>query len=309
MIVKAHLDRAIATRRSVVLQDASHTRPVRVDLWAPVNGDGARPHGPPPAVVLSHGAFGAAVNYSWLAAHMAVAGYLVAGVSHFGESFIYGAETIDPTSVVRPWVRPADCSFVLDRLLEGALPVGAVAAGRIAAVGHSSGGATALELVGAAFDPGSMRRYCGSARAARDKGCGYARGDAGVAAAVRGTEDPVPDLRDDRVRAVVALDPALGPGHPDESLSAITVPVLVVGAVQNDFLPFEHHAARYAASIPGARLVRLDEGEGHFVFLDEATSDATSNGVPLYRDRPGVDRGAVHRRLGATITDFLDGSL
>ena len=54
---------------------------------------------PCPVIVMSHGAFGSARNYSWIGEHMARHGFLVLGVSHFRESPIYGQETIDPGSV------------------------------------------------------------------------------------------------------------------------------------------------------------------------------------------------------------------
>ena len=103
--------------------------------------------------------------------------------------------------------------------------------------------------------------------------------------------------RDPRVRAIVAFDPAAGPGYGKESLAGVTVPVLVVGAAQNDFLPFAQHAKRYADNLPNATLITLDSGEGHFVFLDPCTLDLEANGVPLCKDRPGVDRAAVQDRL------------
>jgi predicted dienelactone hydrolase len=107
------------------------------------------------------------------------------------------------------------------------------------------------------------------------------------------------------VRAIVAFDPAAGPGYDRASLAAVTVPVLIVGAKQNDFLPFEQHAKRYADNLPDATLITLDSGEGHFVFLDPCTLDLAANGVPLCKDRPGVDRAAVQDRLAAEAAAFL----
>ncbi len=118
--------------------DAARDRPVWVDLWYPAgetageervfNGLGfadvavdaalAPTRTPYPVVVLSHGANGSAVDYSWLATHLARHGYLVAGVSHHGESWRYGADTVDPQGLLRTWLRPEDVSFALDRLFE-----------------------------------------------------------------------------------------------------------------------------------------------------------------------------------------------
>jgi predicted dienelactone hydrolase len=69
---------------------------------------------------------------------------------------------------------------------------------------------------------------------------------------------------------------------------------------------FEAHAARYARLIPGCSLTRLEDGEGHFVFLNACESDLEANGIPLCRDREGVDREAVHERLRAVIARFFD---
>jgi predicted dienelactone hydrolase len=299
-------------------------RPITIDLWYPA-ADGAleAPHdyglgrgrvaldaqpraGRHPALVLSHDAFGAARNYSWIAEHLARSGYCVVGVSHYGESYVYGAETIDQGAAARPWLRAPDCTAALDHVLGESVLARAIDAERIGALGHSSGGHTAIMLAGATFDAAAMARYCASDAAAADRGCGYAHASPAPQAV---TADSSYTARDARVRAVVALDPALGPGCSEASLAAVRVPVLVIGAVDNDFLPFEHHASRYGRLLGNAWLSKLDWGEGHFVFLDECRADLEANGVLLGRDRPGVVRAQVHARLRRVITDFFDHAL
>jgi len=101
--------------------------------------EGARPlRGRHPLVLLSHGAFGSARNYSWITEHLARSGFAVAGIPHYRESPAYGPETIDPD--------------------------------RIGALGHSSGGATVIALGGAVFDLQAMVRYCASEAARADPG-------------------------------------------------------------------------------------------------------------------------------------------
>ena len=301
-------------------QDEARERPVLIDLWYPAGAgqaeddhdyglgrgrvaESAHPADARcPVIALSHGAYGAASNYAWIAEHLARRGYLVMGVSHFGESYAYGPATIDPAAATRPWDRPVDVSFALDHVLSGT-PFGERAdQRRTGALGHSSGGATVLQLGGAIYDPAAMQRYCASDAALTDRGCDYGRGADPAAPAGQETRS----YRDPRVKAIVALDPALGPGHRAASLAAITVPVHIVGAVDNDFLPFESHAARYARQIPGASLTRLTGGEGHFVYLDVCDAELDANGVPLCRDRRGVDRALVHARLAGLITAFFE---
>jgi predicted dienelactone hydrolase len=107
------------------------------------------------------------------------------------------------------------------------------------------------------------------------------------------------------VRAIVLLDPAVGPGFDSPGLSRVKIPALVVGSVANDFMPFAVNPQRYAEFLPNAQAIRLDSAEGHFVYLDECSLPVEAMGVPLCSDRPGVVRAEVHRRLGASVIDFL----
>jgi len=82
-------------------------------------------------------------------------------------------------------------------------------------------------------------------------------------------------------------------------------PALVAGSVANDFMPFALNAGRYADFLPNATAIRLDRGEGHFVYLDECSLPVEAMGVPICTDRPAVMRGEVHQRLGTAIVDFF----
>jgi predicted dienelactone hydrolase len=302
--------------------DADRNRPVWADVWFPSNDaadERVMPYGlghgkaiptaavatdgaPFPLVVMSHGASGSAPNYAWLAEYLARRGVIVLGVSHYGESWLYGAETIEPIAITRLWLRPGDCTFALTQLLMDEYFQACVDSTCIGAIGHSSGGATAIMLGGATLDPAALSAYYQSADAQLDRGRRYARQDE--------TPPPAPveatwSYRDPRVTAIVALDPAIGPGYGAASLAQVQAPVLVVASEDNDFLPFDDHAAHYAALLPNALLVTLREGEGHFVYLNVCTSDIAVNGVRLCVDREGVDREAVHAKLAPQILAFL----
>ena len=105
------------------------------------------------------------------------------------------------------------------------------------------------------------------------------------------------------------MDPAVGPGFDKESLSGITAPALVIGSVDNDFLPFPSHAGRYADLLQKAESIRLDKGEGHFVYIDSCNVPIQALGIAICSDRAGVDRAAVHQRLSAAIIAFFDKTL
>ena len=296
------------------ITDPARNRPIQLDVWYPTDGDetthryglssGRVAAAVPiaarrfPVVLLSHGALGSASNYSWIAERLARAAFVVVGVSHFGESRAFGEDTINMASVADLGNRTRDFSFALDFVLQRSKWAGSVDAGRVGALGHSLGGATAALLAGSRYRVEGMAAFCLSKEGSADRGCGYRSGAATLPASA-------PPIADSRVRAVVLLDPALGPGFDRAGLARVKASALVVGSVANDFMPFALNAGRYAEFLPNAAAIRLDRGEGHFVYLDECSLPVEAMGVPICSDRPAVMRGEVHQRLGVAIVDFL----
>lgn len=286
-------------------------RPGIVDLWFP-QGDCAAPTrrycladtaATHKVVVFSPGAMGSAAEYAWIGERLAASGFVVVGINPYGESRIYGKPSQDPRSTTLIWQRPQDVSAVLDRLAKQPLFQRAVDWNKVVAVGHSAGGQTAAMLAGARFDLKSLQAYCRSPASKDDLSCSYGRDRAQAPEAFVERFDG--SYRDPRVGKLVLLDPALGSAVRADSLGAIRLPSLVVGAVDNDFIPWQRHGARYAKALPQARTVLLNGQEGHFVFLSPCDHAVRAQGVPLCQDRPGVDRAAVHEALAAQIVDFV----
>lgn len=250
-----------------------------------------------PIVLLSHGSMGAASNYSWIAEPLARHGYVVLGVSHFGESPVFGPTTMNPATVSRFGDRTRDINVALDFLILKSAYASHINPEMIGALGHSSGGATVLMLAGADFSMADMRAYCVSARAV-DKGCMYPVGAP--------PSDQTPIRSPIPIKAMVLLDPAAGPGFAEASLRALGTPALVIGSVDNDFLPFSSHAGRVGNFLQSVEAVRLADGEGHFVYVDRCTLPINVMGVKLCADRDGVDRDTTHASLVPQIESFFD---
>jgi predicted dienelactone hydrolase len=297
------------------ITDPARTRPIHLDVWYPAEADetthrygllstGRVAHGAPmaagrfPVILLSHGALGAATNYSWIAERLARSAFVIVGVSHFGESRVFGEATIDLATVADFGARTRDFSFALDFVLQRSKWASGVDGGRVGALGHSSGGATVAMLAGGQYRPEAMAAFCLSKEGNTDRGCGYRAGAPTQTVSA-------PPIAESRVRAVVLLDPAVGPGFDSPGLARVKAPALVVGSVANDFMPFALNAQRYAGFLPNAEAIRLDRGEGHFVYLDECSAPVEAMGIKICSDRPSVVRGDVHRRLGASVVDFL----
>lgn len=149
---------------SAVLSLAPVTLPVpdrAVDLElrisAPVSGSGL------PVVLLSHGHgpsnfLSSLYGYGPLGNFLAAHGFVVVQPTHLDAAMLGLRDADDPEAPLYWRTRAADMSFVLDHLddVEDALPQlrGRTDRGRIAVVGHSMGGFTASQLLGArTIDP------------------------------------------------------------------------------------------------------------------------------------------------------------
>ena len=254
-------------------------------------------------LVLTHGAMGSARGLSWLGEKLASDGFIVLGINHFGESSIYGPETQDPRSTSVIWQRPQDISALLDKLAINSLFQKKVDWSNVIVIGHSSGGQTAAMLAGATFDLVQLGAYCASAQSKDDVSCGYG-GNAAAAPDVFKRQFSASQL-DPRVKLIVMLDPALGSAVQAESLRKIKIPTLVVGAQNNDFLPWKQHGLKYATEIPNAKTNVLTGQEGHFVFITACRHQTKVMGVSLCEDRPGVDRNATQAKLADAVIKFV----
>ncbi|MCT6700306.1 alpha/beta hydrolase family protein [Rheinheimera sp. 4Y26] len=304
------------------LFDATRQRPVKITLWYPegkackaqicLADNTVRSQ----ALLLSHGAMGAALNYQWLGKSMAGRGWVTVGVNHYGESWVYGAGHIKAAAVLEFWQRPLDLGFVLDQLeanqYEGQKLFNQSINWRsTVAVGHSSGGASVAALAGAGFDFAKVTSYCKTDAAKADRSCAYLPKAAAGQPTVHKAATDLPTLPSDqdwydaRVKKLMLLDPALGHLVDAKSLQQIKLPTLVAGSVQNDFLPFAQHAGFYASQIPQAQQVTFNQGEGHFVYLDSCTLPHRALGVPICFDKAGVNRSHVQQQLTAQLLVLL----
>jgi predicted dienelactone hydrolase len=256
-----------------------------------------------PVIVLSHGDKGSNVDQSWLAEALAARGYIVAAVTHWKNTW----SDFEPAETVRVWERPKDLSFLLTDLEHDPAWSTRIDWARVGAAGHSSGGYAVLALAGALYSPGEMGSYCASPQRGAD--CGLV--DHATLRQVDFSPAHLP-YRDARVRAVFAMAPALGPALDAASLQAISIPVEIVAAADDEILPFDLHAGRVAAHIPSARMDRLSAG-GHFVFMSDCTWITKAftyfNPLDICGRRSRADRGAIRAQVGQEAVRFFDQAL
>lgn len=256
-----------------------------------------------PLVLLSHGSGGSADGLGWLSSALVAGGAVVLAVDHPGSTTGDSA----PRRAIDLTGRAADLSAALDTLL--AVPTFAerIDPDRIAAVGFSLGGTTALSLVGLRFDAAAQDARCATVPNAAD--CGFFLSDGGTFASVPGFEG---DAKDTRVGRAVAIDPGFGYSVQPASLTAVDVPVAFINLGDAHRLPAVDvgpDGNGLAQRLPGADYAVVAPAS-HFTFLAPCQAGAAQilaeeGEDPICSDPDGVDRRAVQARLAGIVAQGL----
>lgn len=317
---------ALAGFHQTTLDVAHRAAPLPLFIWYPAISDAApeligqnalfygffafrdaKPKdGPYPVIVLSHGSGGNALGLGWLASDLAARGIIVLAVNHpgttSGDSF--------PEATVKVWERPDDMKALLD-FAAAELPLDLIAdMERVGAVGFSLGGYSALALGGAEVSKSHFIDYCRSFPDKLDCGWMNAAGlDFDAIDAVRYEQSN----RDSRLKAIVAVDPALPLALKDGGLAAVTAPTLLVQLGQTETIA---EGMRWNVAVSDFRDGRLYTAPDtyHFAFLAECSAlggivIAIAGDDNICADKGTRDRGEVHTELRGVIGDFLTDTL
>jgi len=310
---------AAAGFRDMNFTDAERGRTIPVALWYPndstaaaltyggiharraANGGAIAP-GRHPLALLSHGTGGNRFNQYNLAEFLAGNGYIVAALEHPGDrTFDNG----DFGSAKNLYNRPRDLSFVLAALLADSTIGGQIDDQRIAALGHSAGGFTAIAAAGGRPNLQNLFDYCASQPAA-SLTCPTNAGE-------HGEEDPLhidfmsggASLKESRLRALVVAAPAIGPLFDAPGLVEVYIPVLIFWAGADAILNEPDNSRFYLDGIAQAR-GREMPGIGHFTFLSECSNMLRTVAPQICTDPDGISRAEQHNIINAETLEFLE---
>lgn len=268
-----------------------------------------------PLIVMSHGTGGAAFQMMWLGRELAANGYIVAAVDHHGNTA--AEDSFDPRGFHMPWERAQDLSSVLDLLLDDPAWAPHIDNDKIGAVGFSLGGYTVTALAGGRLDLQQFRAFCRSeaSDATCDPQSEYPTSRADFEAILK-TDPTLADrmeqhsnsFKDERIRTVVAIAPALGQGFTTSSLSEIDLPYVSIVGDLDVIAPARSNADRINAHIPSAT-GHIIQGANHYAFLNQCLHPAADK-VPVCKASPnGISREMAHTQAQRITLNFLQENL
>ena len=192
---------------------------------------------PAPVVLVSHGFGSVRQNFISVGEHLASYGFVVAIPEHIGSNLLYRQELLEGNlssalSPVEYIDRPRDISFIIDQLEDFVAknPEWAKILNlkQIGVIGDSLGGTTVLSLAGAELNISRLRQECQRNNVIVNTAL--------ILQCQASNLPPVEyDLKDSRIKAVIAAHPLSSAIFGPENMANIDIPILIT-AGSNDIV-------------------------------------------------------------------------
>lgn len=247
------------------LNDEKRQRNIPVDIYWSNSANTEKP-----IIVFSHGYGSVRTDLKYLAEHLTSHGYVVAALEHPGSNFTADQNKGSFTS--QEFVnRPQDVSFVIDELAKINQATdnplqGKLATNNVMVVGYSFGGTTALALAGGEFQISSLRESC-------EQNIDKLNLVQGFMCQAKDLPENSYQLRDERIKKIVALTPATSFLFGETGLSKVQVPTLILTGSTDSITPTLSEHIPSFAKIPSPKWLAAAVGATHLSVIDPSLTD------------------------------------
>lgn len=308
-------------KQTLTFRDRQRERRIPVDIYYSDNS--STQNSPNPLVVLSHG-FGADRTFlEYIARHLASHGITVAAIEHPGSNFntvSKASVSENPSSLISPnefLDSPKDISFLLDKLAELNVQPGSLQGKfntqQVTVIGHSLGGYTALALAGGELNLDDLRQSCKSlfrADLTRTSANGEnislnssilpSPGEWLQCAAANLPNNKV-QLRDDRVKSAIALNPLVGQLFGKTGLKKVKIPTLILASTEDAFTPAIRHQLQPFTQLGGNKYLLTAIGATHLSVGNPGNYTRTT----LLKERLGEDAEPLRQLIKGISLAFI----
>jgi len=255
-------------KETIKFRNPKRSRNSVFDLYLPQSD---RQNGQPfPLIVISHGLASNRTTFAYLGEHLASQGFAVAIPEHIGTNSKQFQAILSslakPPKASNLVNRPRDIKYLLDTLEENPALKKDINFQQVGVIGQSFGGYTALAVGGAKYDREQLQRDC----AGNQHDNVFFNMSALIQCRVNELPDKAYRLRDQRVKAVLAINPLSSRVFGQKGMENLKIPTMML-AGSNDLItpPVQEQIYPFAWLASSQKYLVLADQGTHFSFLDK----------------------------------------